>query len=200
MSGRLIKFRVEGPKSKNPLAFRHYNENEVVEGKSMKEHLRFAVAYWHTFRGTGSDPFGPGTMLRPWETAPTPSRWPSSASASPSSSSRSSACPFYCFHDRDVAPEGQDPRRDQQEPRRGRQGPQGRATAHRHQAALGHRQPVQQPALHARGRHQLQRRRLRLRRRPGEEGPRSHQGTRRRRQLRLLGRPRRLLRTSTTPT
>ena len=59
----------EGPDSKNPLAFRFYNENEIVEGKTMKDHLRFSVAYWHTMRGTGSDPFGPGTMLRPWESA-----------------------------------------------------------------------------------------------------------------------------------
>ena len=57
------------PSRKNPLAFHHYNEDEIVEGKTMKDHLRFAVAYWHTFRGTGSDPFGPGTMLRPWEGA-----------------------------------------------------------------------------------------------------------------------------------
>ena len=63
------KIRFEGPDSENPLAFRHYDANEIVEGKSMKEHLRFSVAYWHTFRGVGSDPFGPGTMLRPWEAA-----------------------------------------------------------------------------------------------------------------------------------
>ncbi|MCA9266809.1 MAG: xylose isomerase, partial [Planctomycetales bacterium] len=61
------KIRYEGPQSKNPLAFRWYNEDEVVEGKTMKDHLRFSVVYWHTFRGTGSDPFGPGTMLRPWD-------------------------------------------------------------------------------------------------------------------------------------
>src|SRR5262245_59821060 len=59
--------KYEGPESKNPLAFRHYNASEVVEGKSMKDHLRFAVCYWHTFRGTGADPFGPGCAIRPWE-------------------------------------------------------------------------------------------------------------------------------------
>ena len=57
------KIAYEGPDSKNPLAFRHYNPTEVVEGKSMKDHLRFAVCYWHTFRGTGSDPFGPGCAV-----------------------------------------------------------------------------------------------------------------------------------------
>src|SRR5690606_24831000 len=61
------KIRYEGPDSKNPLAFRHYNEDEIVEGVSMKDHLRFSVVYWHTFRGAGSDPFGPGTAVRPWE-------------------------------------------------------------------------------------------------------------------------------------
>ena len=61
------KIKFAGPESKDPLAFRHYNEAEIVDGKSMKEHLRFAVCYWHTFRGTGSDPFGPGCNKRPWE-------------------------------------------------------------------------------------------------------------------------------------
>ena len=54
----------EGPKSKNSLAFKHYNADEIVAGKTMRDHLRFAVVYWHTFRGTGSDPFGAGTMIR----------------------------------------------------------------------------------------------------------------------------------------
>ena len=57
----------EGPGSANALAFRHYNPAEIVDGKTMEQHLRFSVAYWHAFRGTGSDPFGPGTIVRPWE-------------------------------------------------------------------------------------------------------------------------------------
>ena len=61
------KVKYEGPDSKNPLAFRWYNEDEVVEGKTMKDHFRFSVVYWHTFRGTGADPFGAGTMVRPWD-------------------------------------------------------------------------------------------------------------------------------------
>ena len=113
------------------------------------------------------------------------------ASAWPSSSCEKLGAPFYCFHDRDVAPEGKTLAETQQESRRGGQGAQGGAAADRHQAAVGHGQPVQQPALHARRGHQLQRRRLRLRRRPGEEGPGSDQGARRR-GLRVLGRPRRL--------
>jgi len=50
------KITFEGPASRNPLAFKHYNAEEIVEGKTMRDHLRFAVVYWHTFRGTGSDP------------------------------------------------------------------------------------------------------------------------------------------------
>ena len=61
------KVKFEGPASKNPLAFRYYDENEKVEGKSMKDHFRFSVAFWHTLCGTGADPFGPGTMYRPWD-------------------------------------------------------------------------------------------------------------------------------------
>ncbi len=100
------KIRYEGPESKNPLTFRWYNEDEVVEGKTMKEHLRFSVVYWHTFRGTGADPFGPGTMLRPWD----------DGSESVDNAIRrvhaafefisKLGAPFYAFHDRDVAPEG----------------------------------------------------------------------------------------------
>jgi len=63
----ISKIPYEGPTSKNPLAFRWYNASEKVEGRTMAEHLRFAVVYWHTFRGTGSDPFGAATMLRPWD-------------------------------------------------------------------------------------------------------------------------------------
>src|SRR5438128_8527492 len=61
------KIQYEGPSSKNPLAFKHYNPNELVEGKSMKEHLRFSVTYWHTIRGQLADMFGVGTAVRPWE-------------------------------------------------------------------------------------------------------------------------------------
>src|SRR5687767_15936630 len=62
-----IKF--EGPDSKNPLAFKHYNAKEKVLGESMAEHLRFAVCYWHTFKNLGADPFGPGTIIREYNNA-----------------------------------------------------------------------------------------------------------------------------------
>jgi len=102
----IAKIKYEGPESGNPLAFRHYNENELVEGKSMKDHLRFSVAYWHTMRGTGGDPFGPGTMLRPWEgPVDTVENAINRARAAFEFIGKLGA-PFYCFHDRDVAPEG----------------------------------------------------------------------------------------------
>ena len=100
------KIKYEGPQSKNPLAFRWYNASEKVEGKTMAEQLRFAVVYWHTFRGTGSDPFGSATMVRPWD----------DGSESVENAQRRArvafefmeklGAPFYAFHDRDVAPEG----------------------------------------------------------------------------------------------
>src|SRR5690606_31222549 len=100
------KIRYEGPTSKTPLAFRHYNPDEVVEGKPMREHLRFAVCYWHTFRGTGSDPFGAATMLRPWE-------GPNDTVENAINRVRVAfeffeklGVQYYTFHDRDVAPEG----------------------------------------------------------------------------------------------
>ncbi len=96
----------EGPESRNPLAFRWYNPDEVIEGKTMKDHLRFSIVYWHTFRGTGSDPFGAETMLRPWD----------DGSGSVENAVRRVRvafeffekinAPYYAFHDRDVSPEG----------------------------------------------------------------------------------------------
>ena len=61
------KIEFEGPDSDNPLAFRHYNPEEIVAGKSMKDHLRFGAAYWHCMRNPLGDPFGVGTALMPWD-------------------------------------------------------------------------------------------------------------------------------------
>ena len=102
----IAKIRYEGPESKNPLAFRHYDENELVEGKSMKDHFRFSVAYWHTMRGTGADPFGPGTMLRPWEAGNDSVENAINRARAAFEFIEKLGAPFYCFHDRDVAPEG----------------------------------------------------------------------------------------------
>jgi xylose isomerase len=100
------KVRFEGPKSKNMLAFHHYDENEVVEGMPMKDHFRFAVAYWHTFRGAGADPFGPGTAIRPWEAAVDSVENAQSRVHVAFEFMEKLGVKFYCFHDRDVAPEG----------------------------------------------------------------------------------------------
>jgi xylose isomerase len=96
----------EGPESKNPLAFRHYNPAEVVEGKSMADHLRFAVCYWHTFRGTGGDPFGPGCAVRPWEDGTDSLDMALKRVDVAFEFMQKLGVPYYCFHDRDVAPEG----------------------------------------------------------------------------------------------
>ncbi|MFM2093011.1 MAG: Xylose isomerase [Planctomycetota bacterium] len=102
----ISKIAYEGPKSKNPLAFRWYNENEVVEGKTMKDHLRFSVVYWHTFRGTGSDPFGSGTMVRPWDDGSNSVENAIRRARVAFEFMEKLGAPFYAFHDRDVAPEG----------------------------------------------------------------------------------------------
>ncbi len=96
----------EGPDSTNPLAYRHYNPAELVEGKSMADHLRFAVCYWHTFRGTGSDPFGPGCAVRPWEDGTNTHKMDLARVDVAFEFMSKLGVPFYCFHDRDVAPEG----------------------------------------------------------------------------------------------
>ncbi len=98
--------RFEGPSSKNPLAFRYYDANEVVEGRSMRNHLRFSVVYWHTFRGQGADPFGPGTAVRPWEDGTDSVENAQHRARVAFEFIEKLGAPYYAFHDRDVAPEG----------------------------------------------------------------------------------------------
>ena len=100
------KIKFEGPESKNPLAFRFYDESEVVAGKTMKDQLRFSVAYWHTMRGSGADPFGPGTMIRPWEGNQDSVDNAIHRVRVAFEFMEKLGVPFFCFHDRDVAPEG----------------------------------------------------------------------------------------------
>jgi xylose isomerase len=103
--------RFEGLDSKSPIAFRYYDPNRVVLGKRMEDQLRFAVCYWHSFAWNGFDVFGyDGTFQRPWHAIPDP--WESAlvkADAAFDFFKRLGA-PYYCFHDRDVAPEGKTPR------------------------------------------------------------------------------------------
>ena len=99
-----IKF--EGKKSRNSLAFKHYDADEQLDGKSLKELLRFSVAYWHTFRGTGSDPFGAPTLQRPWDDGSNSLDNAHTRVDVAFEFMEKLGAPFYCFHDRDVAPEG----------------------------------------------------------------------------------------------
>jgi xylose isomerase len=100
------KIKFEGKDSTNPLAFHWYDENRIVAGKSMKEYLRFAVAYWHSFCGTGGDPFGSGPRPLPWND---PSDAVSRAKAKMDAAFEfitKIGIPFYCFHDFDLIEEG----------------------------------------------------------------------------------------------
>jgi xylose isomerase len=99
-----VKF--EGPDSRNPLAFKWYDENRVVAGKTLKEHLRFAVAYWHTFCGEGGDPFGPGTKVFPWATAQNPMDVAREKLDAAFEFITKINAPFYCFHDTDLVGDG----------------------------------------------------------------------------------------------
>lgn len=96
----------EGPESRNPFSFRWYNPDELVEGKTMQEHLRFSVVFWHTFRGTGADPFGVGTALRPWDDGSDSIENANHRVRVAFEFMEKLQSPFYAFHDRDVAPEG----------------------------------------------------------------------------------------------
>jgi xylose isomerase len=98
--------RYEGPDSRNPLAFRFYDANRSVLGRTMAEHFRFAVCYWHTFCWPGSDMFGPGTFRRPWQGADSMENAERKLDAAFDFFSRLGT-PFFCFHDVDVVPLGE---------------------------------------------------------------------------------------------
>jgi xylose isomerase len=93
------------PKSKNPLTFKHYNPDEIVEGKTMRDQLRFSVTYWHTFRGMGADMFGVGTAHRPWDDGSNSVENAQNRVRVAFEFMEKLGAPFYAFHDRDVAPE-----------------------------------------------------------------------------------------------
>ena len=103
---KIKKIKYEGPGSKNPLSFKWYNENEIVEGKTMRDHLRFSVVYWHTFRNPLSDPFGVGTAFRPWDDGSESVKNAQKRVKVAFEFMEKLGAPYYAFHDRDVAPEG----------------------------------------------------------------------------------------------
>jgi xylose isomerase len=100
------KIEYEGFDSDNPLAYKYYDENRLVGGKTMKEHLRFAVAYWHTFCGTGGDPFGVGTKNFPWAVKSDSIELAKDKMDAAFEFISKMGIPFYCFHDVDVVDEG----------------------------------------------------------------------------------------------
>jgi xylose isomerase len=95
-----------GPRSRDPLSFRHYNPAQKVGGQTMKERMRFSIAYWHSFRGVGSDPFGPGTIVRPWEKGKDALSIAKRRMDAAFEFFTKIGAPFWAFHDRDIAPEG----------------------------------------------------------------------------------------------
>ena len=100
------KIPYEGPQSKNPLAFRWYDASREVAGKTLKDHLRFSVAYWHSFCGTGSDPFGRGTRLFPWDDVSDTIDKAKIRMDYAFEFISKLGIPFYCFHDFDLVDEG----------------------------------------------------------------------------------------------
>ena len=102
--GDVSKIQYEGADSTNPLAFRHYNPDEVILGKRMEEHLRFATCYWHNFVWPGGDPFGGQTFDRPWfKDTMEAAKLKADVAFEMFTLLQS---PYYCFHDADVRPEG----------------------------------------------------------------------------------------------
>lgn len=102
------KIPFEGRESDNPLAFRWYDEDSIVAGKPLKEHFRFAVAYWHTLGSTGADPFGRATLQYPWMAATDPLQQAKDKMDAAFEFITKLGVPFYCFHDYDLIEEGED--------------------------------------------------------------------------------------------
>ncbi|UOB19089.1 xylose isomerase [Abyssalbus ytuae] len=100
------KIKYEGKSSDNPLAFKYYDENKVVAGKTMKEHFKFAVSYWHTFTGTGGDPFGAPTQNFPWLVSKDPVQQAKDKMDAAFEFITKIGAPYYCFHDFDLIAEG----------------------------------------------------------------------------------------------
>jgi len=99
-----IKF--EGKESDNPLAFKYYNPDQVVAGKTMREHFKFSVAYWHTFCGQGADPFGPGTQSFEWDKSPDAVQAAKDKADAAFEFITKMGFGYYCFHDYDLIAEG----------------------------------------------------------------------------------------------
>jgi len=107
---KIEKIKYEGPESDNPLAFKYYDAEKKVGKKKMRDHLRFAIAYWHSFCGEGADPFGSGTISHPWNHgAKTPMEAADNKMDAAFEFFTKMDVGLYAFHDRDMAPEGETP-------------------------------------------------------------------------------------------
>src|SRR3954464_3515580 len=94
--------RYEGRDTTNPMAYRWYDANKVIGGKALKENLRFACAYWHSFNGSGADPFGEATHIFPWNSIPDPIERAKAKADAAFEFMEKLGLPYYCFHDVDV--------------------------------------------------------------------------------------------------
>ncbi|MCF6287142.1 MAG: xylose isomerase [Candidatus Hydrogenedentes bacterium] len=101
------KIKYEGPDSKNALSFKHYKASQKILGKTMEDHFRFAVCYWHTFKGLGTDPFGGPTMIRNYDDAPDEHTQRRQTREAAFEFFQKLGVKFWCFHDADIAPEGE---------------------------------------------------------------------------------------------
>jgi len=100
------RIQFEGKESDNPLAFKYYNPDQVVAGKTMREHFKFAIAYWHTFCGQGSDPFGPGTQNFAWDQSSDPIQAAKDKADAAFEFIQKMGFDYFCFHDYDLVQEG----------------------------------------------------------------------------------------------
>ena len=101
------EIKYEGKESDNPLAFKYYNPDQIVAGKTMREHFKFAIAYWHTFCGQGSDPFGPGTQQFAWDQAADPVQAAKDKADAAFEFISKMGFDYFCFHDYDLIQEAQ---------------------------------------------------------------------------------------------
>ena len=107
---KIGKIEYKGADSTDPLSFRYYDAERVINGKKMKDHFRFATCYWHTFCGNGGDPFGAGTKVYPWDNSNDPMDAAADRLDAAFEFFTKLGTGFYCFHDRDLAPEGNSPK------------------------------------------------------------------------------------------
>ncbi|MFW5737955.1 MAG: xylose isomerase, partial [Spirochaetota bacterium] len=101
------KIPFEGPDSRNPLAFKYFNPDERVGDRTMREHLPFSIAYWHTMNGRMADAFGVGTAIRPWDEITDPMDQAKARMDALFEILEKLGVRYFCFHDRDIAPEGE---------------------------------------------------------------------------------------------